>query len=341
MDPILIIILAGVGIVAVPRLVKYGVAKSILAIDKKSSTNKIYKEQAEERKRRAGGKVSKIDQSLDRVQDLLFKNLCTKETEKIRVSEIGKYKHEEDVLLKGRLHIVDAEGKRTVQDIYLFQPRLYVGQNKIGPVLNSKGAMLDQYAYLCRREGSDDILAGYVPRREVFSGMRFDYVTNGKHSFLERNPKYKNDSKQDLQTMASIEQFFYIDLPKDSEGNIIPVDLNNPEELRDFQNYAKAHLQNLEKNGVFPEEYFMQEYAKAQVALVKYINDYEPVYVPSISKMENNTQESIKVVSARKTEASINDYYKRFDYYLSPEFGERYNCYDGKNPSAHHSHHHH
>lgn len=346
MDPVLILVLVGVAALAGPKLVKIGLANAIFSLDKKSQTNKVLKDKQkkykeskklEKQKQKTNTKDNQINQSMTRIQDILFKNIRTNQKEKIRVSEIAEFDDKKDVLLKGRLHIVDSEGKKTVQDIYLFQPRLFSGQTQIGPTPDKFGNLSDEYTYLCRHSGEKDILSGYVPKREIFSGMRFDYVTNSKHSFLERNPQY---NVNDLKTLSNIEQYISIDIPTDANGNFIPVNLNNLTELKEFQTYVKRHYMNFKNNGVKPEEYFERELQKAKMSLIKYIEEYEPTYIPVASKIEAQEPEEVKVESSKKAQKSVYDYYNRFNYYMDPKFGARTNNYNGR-PIPPHSHHHH
>lgn len=350
MHPLLIGFLIGIVAFGGPRLIKTGLANGIFAFNKRRLRNKFLKEQQKkyknakklEKEQAKGSEMStQINQSMLRVQDILFKNNRTNQKEKLRVSEIAKFDDAKDVLLKGRLHIVDSTGKRTVQDIYLFQPRVFCSEVQVGPKLNKFGNMSDEHTYLCRRSGQTDILSGYVPKREVLSGMRYDYVPNGRHTFVERNPIYQDYGKGDLRAISDIEQFIHIDIPKDENGNFIPVNLSNVNELKDFQNYVKRHQMNCKNNGITVEEYFEKEFEKAQRSLVKYIQDYEPTYIPVASKVKVDEPETLKVEQAKKAETSINDYYKRFDYYMDPRFGEKYNNYDGKFGGPHHPHPHH
>lgn len=338
MDPVLIVLLVGVGALVGPPLVKVGIANAITKYSKKKSDNLTHKKLAKEYKEKQ--KAAKyrekmiqkgIDPSInikydmDRFHNLMFKNVKTGFKQAIRVREDASFNESEDVLLKGRLHIVDANNARTVQDIYLFQPRVFSSKCLLGPKLDKNGNLSDRYTYLCKT-ADNNLLTGYVPKREVLSGMRFDFIRDDEHKFIERNPNFSDFDSDELYQAEALEKFIYVDIPRDEKGQYQTVNLNNPQEREAFERY-KRNNQN-------PRQWFSEQLNKAKGGFYKYLNEHRPDYAVAYDtgtvRNENNQSDGLKVQESKKPKASINDYYKRYDYYLDPHFGERYNDYDGE-----------
>lgn len=352
MDPILIIILVGVGLLAGPKLVKTGLARLIANADENKTNNlshqmlkKEYKEKQQKEKYRQRlikkgidpDKVIKAD--MDKFHHISFTGIKTKKKAIVNVREDVSFNESEDVLLKGRLHIVDVNGRRTVQDIYLFQPRVFSSEGVfLGPKLDKTGKLSDKYTYLCRQNGGE-ILNGYMPKREIFTGMRFDFIPDDSHNFIDRNPNFADFSSEDRRQAEQLEQFINIDIPRDGNGQYIPVNLNDPKQKAEFEKYKKAHLGNKKT----PKEYFRDQLNIAKAAFYKYLNEHRPdyAYAPSRTTEQEESAEPIKVESSKKAEQSINDFYKRFDYYIQSPFGERYNDYNGEYGYTSGPHHHH
>ena len=351
MDPILIIALVAVGLLAGPKLIKVGLANLIVSKENKKRDSltfnmlkKEYKQKKQQEKyhqrlRKKGIDPNKaIKKDMDRFHYLPFTGVKSKKKPTVCVREDVSFNETEDILLKGRLHIVDINGKKTVQDIYLYQPRLFSENNiLLGPKLDKIGNLSDKYTYLCRQAGGE-ILTGYVPKREVITGMRFDFMPDAAHSFVERNPNFSDFSNEDRKQAEALETFIHIDIPKDRNGQYITVNLNDPVQRAEFEKYKNDHLGN-EKT---PQEYFSEQLNKAKGPFYRYLNDHRPDYAVASSQtpVETKDEEQIKVESSKKPDESINDYYKRYDYYLDPKFGERYNDYDGEYGEHNGPHHH-
>ena len=351
MDPILIIILASVGLLAGPKLIKVGLAKMIATIvDNKRDnlTHTMLKKEYKQKKQREKYRQRLIErgidpdkavnQLMDRYHHIPFFGIKSKKRTLVNVREDVSFNEVEDVLLKGRLHIVDINGKKTVQDIYLFQPRMFSSEGVfLGPKLDKTGNLSDKYTYLCRQTNGE-ILTGYIPKREIFTGMNFDFIPDDVHSFIERNPNFSDFSAEDRKRAEVFEKFIHIDIPRDANGLYIPVNLNDPVQKAEFEKYKRAHLGNKKT----PREYFSEQINIAKAPFYRYLNEHRPDYAVAVRQTETKTDdsESIKVESSKKPEQSINDYYKRYDYYLDPRFGERYNDYDGEYDEYMESHHH-
>lgn len=340
MDPILIIILAGIGLVAGPKLIKMGIANLInkRVNDKRDNLThdmlkKEYKEKKQQEKYRERLIKKGIDpnkaikEDMDRFHHLSFTGIKSKKKVLVNVREDASFNEEEDVLLKGRLHIVDINGKRTVQDIYLYQPRMFSSEGVLlGPKLDKTGKLSDKYTYLCR-QNDGEILTGYLPKREIFTGMRFDFMPDDTHSFIERNPNFSDFSDEDRRQAEKLETFIHIDIPRDERGQYIPVDLKDPAQREAFEKYKRAHLGNKKT----PKEYFRDQLNIAKASFYRYLNEHRPDYAVAPRTTEKkDTTEPLKVESSKKAENSINDFYKRFDYYIQSPFGERYNDYNGE-----------
>lgn len=353
MDPILIIILAGIGLLAGPKLIKVGLATIIDKANKKKRDNlthnmlkKEYKEKKQQEKLRQRLIKKGIDpnkaikEDMDRFHYISFTGVKSKKKVLVNVREDVSFNEKEDVLLKGRMHIVDINGKRTVQDIYLFQPRMFSSEGTfIGPKLDKDGKLSDKFTYICREKETGEILKGYIPKREIFTGMCFDFIPEDTHSFIDRNPNFSDFSDEDRRQAEKLETFIWIDIPRDEKGQYIPVNLKDPIQKAEFEKYKKAHLGNKKT----PKEYFRDQLNIAKASFYRYLNEHRPDYAvaPSRENTNESTNEPIKVESSKKSEYSINDFYKRFDYYIQSPFGERYNDYNGEYDYTSEPHHHH
>lgn len=154
--------------------------------------------------------------------NISLKNIKTKEKiDDKKVIEYRIFDREKDQLFKGK---IIRPGKEE-ETIYLFQPRLeYVtegGKIKVGPYYKD-GRLSDQFPYLLKL--NDELYETYVPKREVVSKVCFDFIKNTNHPI-----------KSKLHSLLSVV------LPRDSKGNYIPVNLNNPNELKEFEAYLEKH----------------------------------------------------------------------------------------------------
>lgn len=152
-----------------------------------------------------------------------FFNSKKKSSQKLNVVMDKGCDIEEDIILKGMLTVVNKEGKTLREPIYLFQPELFNGKGeKLGPIPNKDGSLSDNNPYFAKMSNGD-IGRGYALKREVTTGMCFDFVKGSMHAQI-----------------PGLENFISIEIPRDKNGNYIPVDMNNAKELAAFKAYIES-----------------------------------------------------------------------------------------------------
>ncbi|MDE5630159.1 MAG: hypothetical protein K2I70_01015, partial [Bacilli bacterium] len=174
-----------------------------------------------------------------------------------------------------------------------FQPRVYgVNNVSIGPKLDKNGHLYDKNSYLLRTPGDPDIYSGYVPKREILTGRQFDFV--GDSANAKEHP---------------LNGFINIVIEKDANGNFIPLDKNNKEEMRKFNNYIKMRREH----NIDQDRYLDGLLAKASEAKEVYDENNKPRYARPTEEM--SAEEMHKIERARasraKKDAQNRAYYDR------------------------------
>jgi hypothetical protein len=352
MDPVLIVILAAIGVVTIPKITKVGIAKIIESSNKKKKRKQQFDANVNSIKNKEFYRRQKLQENLEKdgvkvtpvvyndvFEDLSFKNVKDRSKNiTINGREIIKFDETKDALLKGKVSVIDASGKYIERDIYLFQPRLYTRKSNvfIGPVRDNLGHISDDTTYLCRRPDTKEVFSGYIPKREVCSGMRFDYVSSSRHRFDERVPMSnadlrslsESDADERKRDMANISNYINVDLQKDYNGNLVPVNLNDPAEREAFNKYRENFLkmdgfkayQGEDKIYKSAKNYFIELQDYASDANNKFLAEHphgyaRPINVtPVPTKSEDN---GVKVTNARPAENQY-DWYNRYNYYANP-----------------------
>ncbi len=209
-------------------------------------------------------KNQQIHNQLEKKGTILFQNVKDATDQKrVHVREETNFNLEKDILLKGKVRVKQPDNTFTEDTIYLFQPRVYgINGVQIGPKVDQLGHVYDTNRYLVRLEDGKAIYRGNVPRREVFSEIRFDYVKDAMN-------------KED-----ELSSYIEIVLPKDEHGHFIPVDKQNKEEMALFRKYAMDrekyeidqydYLDNLLDMAEDTKDYF-DELAKPDYAKPAYV----------------------------------------------------------------------
>lgn len=324
MDPILIVLLGITGVALAPKVIPTIASHIIVNFGKmkkrrerKKEIQKEYrptkKQQAEkERERRVVTSKVKVDK-------YRFRSVSSKRETDLTLKEMSFYDPDKDEILHGKLKITAPDGKVTLEDIYMYQPRVLSANNSlIGPKKTKNGNIASKNCYLCRAEGSDEILRGYIPKREILSNLCYDFDIQSPHRFADRFPDIKNQTDDYRTNASNIEKFIQIEFDKDQEGNFIPVDLKKKSEAEKFRAYIQKH----KTSKLQPREYFLDKIKLAEFSLEDYLEKTKPSYARA--NIRNQEQTILKVEDSKKPETE-NPYawYDRFNYYLPSMLGDR------------------
>lgn len=279
MDPVTIAVCGVIALVAIPtvsKLALYGAVKLGKKIKMSLKERKAYKLRHNEKYQNKLKRTREVKRAIESRRAVAFKNTKTGAIKNVNINEISSFNFDKDVILKGTVYVANPNGGEPAQDtIYLFQPRVYGGNNvSIGPKIDKNGHLYDNNSYLLRTPGDPDIYSGYVPKREVISGREFDYVSD---SFNKGNDPLNN--------------FINIVIEKDVNGRYIPLNKNNVEEMEKFRKYIqKRQEQNIDQN-----MYLDGLLAKAQLAKAKYDEATKPRFAkPTKQKVTKSRKSSGK-----------------------------------------------
>ncbi len=295
MDPVLMTLLGLVGLIAAPKVLPFIGYGSLVLIDKIGKKLKKNKKRRNRRNKKLQAKVANtkaVNRAIQQSGIIQFINTKTNARKNISVNEQCSFDFEKDVLLRGVVRVRLKDGRIAEDDIYLFQPRVY-GANgtAIGPKLNKTGALLDQNGYLVRVPGEDAIYRGYVPKREVMSGEIFDFVRDSVYA----DP---NDP---------LKEFIDIEIPKDKDGNFIPVDKKDPAQIAAFKKYVTERKKyNIDQHSYLAD---LIDAAKDAKETYDYIN--RPRYAkPAVAPDPREMQKIQRSRASRaKREAAARAYY--------------------------------
>lgn len=167
-----------------------------------------------------------LEDNLGKKVGVRFFNSKSKTSQKMTVVMDKGCDIDQDIILKGMMTVRREDGTVIKEPIYLFQPELFNGKGqKLGPVKNKDGTLTDNNPYFAKMPNGE-IGRGYALKREVTSGMCFDFVKGSEHAQI-----------------PGLENYLFIDIPRDKNGNYIPMDVNDPKELRAFKAYIESKQQ--------------------------------------------------------------------------------------------------
>lgn len=241
--------------------------------DKKKKYKKSSKELSKQKVLAARARaVSQAQNEIAR--EVIFKGIKSGKKSKLVIKEDTSFDIKKDVVIKGKL--TRKQGSETVTEtIYLFQPRVSTkGAKSIGPKV-SDGALNDKFTYLCKTGDSEEILTGYVPKREVLTGIQFDFDSKGIHPESERC-EFSFAGLEEIKkgsSIAKMSDYIDIEFERDEKGNIKTVDLTNKNELTEFSNYIKKAKTDCKVANVTMPELFS---SKVQNAIDTYILAVHP-----------------------------------------------------------------
>jgi len=297
MDPVTVVVIGVVTLAAAPflgKLALYGAMQGIKKIKKTIKKKREYHQRHDKKYQARLKKTRDLQRSIEKRRTTSFRNTKTGEVKNVNINEINTFDMSKDIILKGTVYIQNPNGGEPAKDtIYLFQPRVYgVNNVPIGPKTDKNGHLYDKNSYLLRTPGSNDIYSGYVPKREVLSGRQFDFV--GDSANLQDNP---------------LNGFINIEIEKDANGNFIPLDKNNAEAMREFNNYVRMRQQH----NVDQDRYLDGLVAKAIEAKEVYDEINKPRYARPTEQMSDSDMHKIEKARASraKRDAQNRAYYDR------------------------------
>lgn len=283
---------------------------------KKKNLKKIY-DRYDKKKVMKSRKKNEGKNRLDLAQEVTFQDLKSKEAKKINAVVKTACDFEKDKIFRGKLKVHTSSGSVTEDDIYLYQPRMYSTSGVcLGPKYSKNGNLSDKNTYLAKNPTTGSIMNTYIPKREVVSGLEYDFVKKSVNSRTD-----------------DISKFIEIEIPQDEFGNFIPVDLlNNQAEIERFRNYVTYFQENMQD----PFEYFKARIEYAGAALEKYYEQTKPEYARPAAVQTTETVQ--KVESSRKSNYDPNSFYARYNRYILP-YRAPFNRHN--RPMYGHHHHHH
>lgn len=229
MDPVTVAAVLAVTVLCTPLITRgAAIAYHLITEGKKKKAKKMLVKKArkylkDKNYRHKVDKERALIQALNRSNNIKFTNASGTRSVNINVKTITDFDESKEIILRGKLHFRLPNSQVVTQPIFLFQPRCETADGKkVGPILTKKGRLYDQNPYLVKMPDTGEIVRSYVPKREVVSGMNFDFV-QGSANFQDE----------------SLKRFLYIELETDENGNYIPVDLNDPKQLVGFRKYLQ------------------------------------------------------------------------------------------------------
>ena len=296
MDPVTLVVVGVAALALIPtvgKLAIYGAIQATKKIKKNLKKNKEYKQRHDKKYQERLKRTRELQKSLEKKRTAAFRNTKTGAIKNVNINEMTDFDMKRDIILKGTVYIQNPNGGEPAKDtIYLFQPRVYgVNNVAIGPKLDKNGHLYDKNSYLLRTPGDPDIYSGYVPKREVKTGRQFDFV--GDSANLQDNP---------------LNGFINIVLDKDEKGNYIPLDKNDPAQMKEFNQYMAGREQKMNQ-----DKYLDNLLSKAREAKEVYDEATKPRYAKPTEQMseeEIQRVERSRASRARK-QAQNRAYYDR------------------------------
>lgn len=165
-------------------------------------------------------------------------------------AEITTFDETKDHIYRGKLGQYLEDGKyQELGDVYLFQPRLLYKthdsktnqdvKQEITPN-DAKGVLDNGRTYVINVANENEEFYGYTPKREVLTGKKFDYIDGEfRYCIDASSPQEQVKLEEQESDVRSILKIF---VPKDNQGNLIPVDLNDPKEKAAFEEYKRRNM---------------------------------------------------------------------------------------------------
>lgn len=265
MDVVTFVFLAILGIAIAPKVLPkmfYWSLKAVMQVVKMiDKTKKEYRKRNKKYQDKMK-KKQKLFQSLRNRVVQKFTNLRDKSERDIEIDEIRAFDSSKDILLRGKMRIRMPDGSITEDDIYLFQPRIYAGDKLLGPRMDEKGHLCNQHCYAIVDNKTNEVYSTYIPKREISTGVAFDYVSSGATNNLKH-----------------LKNFIDIEINQDEKGNYIPVDLNDINELKRYRDYIMVR-----KNQIDPYEFLMERRKWAEESYEDYCARNAPDYAKPIEQ---------------------------------------------------------
>ena len=232
--------LGAAGIAGVTFKVAQAVNKNMSKTESKAARNKRleYLKGVKEYEKSLGRENTEISR-------IEFKN-GHGDVSKYNFEEVITFDEEKDKMYRGVLYYYQGNNWTQGEDIYLFQPRLLFknGTSVVTIRPNDiKGYLERGQEYKYRNRGTQDpkdVYVGYTPKREVLTGNRFDFIKGEYRHCIDA----QTDSRQAEVNAEDQElrQHIVIMVPKLPNGNLVPVNLQDPKEKEAFEAYKAKHL---------------------------------------------------------------------------------------------------
>lgn len=302
MDSVLYGTLIIAGFVAAPVVAKT-VAMGVMKYIEHRKKKKIIKEKrrmlTDKNYRERMLKQKKLSSALDNKNTITFRNGKTGRSVGITVKQDNKG---DQLILKGTLRCKCSDGVIRSETIYLYQPKITTLKGvQVGPLTTKDGHLRDTSVYAVKLPDTGEIATAYVPKREVVSGLNYDLV-RGSKNFQE----------------PRLSSYIDIEIPKDAQGNYIPVDLTNPTEAQEFKKYVERH----KKHAHGADGYFGNIYGEAERSAAKGPELADAMDIKDLTGTTAKTEVVEKVKPKEEKTDYGYDYYDRFNYHRPAWMGE-------------------
>lgn len=188
-------------------------------------------------------------------------------------AEITSFDQTKDKVYRGIMGQYLEDGTyQTLGEVYLFQPRLMYKtrdaqtntevKQELTPN-DAKGVLDQKQTYVINIANGNGSFFGYTPKREVLTGMRLDYIQNENRYCIDAETDEQQKELEDKE--YHLRSIIEINVPCDSKGNLIPVNLNDPEEAKAFEEYKARNQKSPEDTSFYFKLYNIVENAKEKV----------------------------------------------------------------------------
>lgn len=295
MMPIHIVVIALLAlVVAAPTFtIVFALTGKILnGVFKKVESIRHYFKYETKRARKKNKATSEITRKLSNPKKATFNLLQSRMTKDINIREISNFDIEQDKIFHGRVKVKTASKGVMDDHIYLFQPRVYSQSGTLlGPKFMDNGSLSDRHTYLARDGKTKELMTSYLPKREVLSGIQYDFVNTSTHA-----------NKDELA------DFIEVIIPQDEHGNYIPVDMNDPDERRKFDEYVEF----FHKSNIDPTNYFLKRIKYAGEAYQAYLKENEIVPARPAKMI---IDDSVNKVESSRPAGDLADNYSKYIYW--------------------------
>lgn len=210
------------------------------------------------------------------------------------------------------------------EDIYVYQPRFEGSKGFVlGPHYRN-GLLKTNAAYFFKAPDNGQIYIGNIPKREITTGMQFDFDSRNEDNF-----KMTCDKLLDSTDLLTISKFITIKYDEASPGTIKSVDLSDKEAYKKLQDYLKKNSNSLKGESTL-NTYLQHVKAQLEIAQKKDAEIEASVRRNEVAEDLREQQEATQTQSNEQSVADqnakyINDLLK---YGIRPSYGSAFNPND-------------